>query len=195
MKAKELKFNILMKINISVNPYLLIKMIVLSYIENAKFNGSIEVKNKETEMPKKLEKKVEKSLENIEKNRIEPKKNIVQNVEEKNVDIRINNCFVGATKNNLNEMKNKWDEFKEVNNKSNVSQALGFKFDTSKVSIELEDVNTVLEEFTRSLYTGLVDTDEYVSKLINKLESAGIDKVKEELERQLNDWKIKKQTF
>lgn len=106
--------NILMKINISVNPYLLIKMIVLSYIENAKFNGSIEVKNKETEMPKKLEKKVEKSLENIEKNRIEPKKNIVQNVEEKNVDIRINNCFVGATKNNLNEMKNKWDEF--INN-------------------------------------------------------------------------------
>lgn len=106
--------NILMKINISVNPYLLIKMIVLSYIENAKFNDSIEVKNKETEMPKKLEKKVEKSLENIEKNRIEPKKNIVQNVEEKNVDIRINNCFVGATKNNLNEMKNKWDEF--INN-------------------------------------------------------------------------------
>ena len=28
--------------------------------------------------------------------------------------IRINNCFVGATKNNLNEMKNKWDEF--INN-------------------------------------------------------------------------------
>lgn len=93
------------------------------------------------------------------------------------------------------EPENKWDEFKEVNNKSNVSQALGFKFDPSKVSIELKDVNTVLEEFTRSLYTGLVDTDEYVSKLINKLESAGIDKVKEELERQLNDWKIKKQTF
>ncbi|MDV5111528.1 ABC transporter substrate-binding protein [Clostridium perfringens] len=93
------------------------------------------------------------------------------------------------------EPENKWDEFKEVNNKSNVSQALGFKFDHSKVSIELKDVNTVLEEFTRSLYTGLVDTDEYVSKLINKLESAGIDKVKEELERQLNDWKIKKQTF
>ena len=93
------------------------------------------------------------------------------------------------------EPENKWDEFKEVNNKSNVSQALGFKFEPSKVSIELKDVNTVLEEFTRSLYTGLVDTDEYVSKLINKLESAGIDKVKEELERQLNDWKIKKQTF
>ena len=93
------------------------------------------------------------------------------------------------------EPENKWDEFKEVNNKSNVSQALGFKFDPSKVSIELKDVNTVLEEFTRSLYTGLVDTDEYVSKLINKLESAGIDKVKEELEIQLNDWRIKKQTF
>ena len=106
--------NILMKINISVNPYLLIKMIVLSYIDNAKFNGSIEVKNKEAEMPKKIEEKVEKLSENIKKNRIEPKKNIVQNVEEKNVDIRINNCFVGATKNDLNDMKDKWDEF--INN-------------------------------------------------------------------------------
>ena len=93
------------------------------------------------------------------------------------------------------EPENKWDEFKEVNNNSHVSQALGFKFDTSNVTVELEAVNAVLEEFTRSLYTGLVDTDEYVSKLINKLESAGIDKVKEELEIQLNDWKIKKQTF
>ena len=34
--------NILMKINISVNPYLLIKMIILSYIENAKLNNNIE---------------------------------------------------------------------------------------------------------------------------------------------------------
>ena len=93
------------------------------------------------------------------------------------------------------EPENKWDEFKEVNDNSNVSQALGFKFDTSGVTDELEAVDAVLEEFTRSLYTGLVDTDEYVPKFINKLESAGIDKVKEELERQLNEWKIKKQTF
>ncbi|MDM0446378.1 DUF3502 domain-containing protein [Clostridium perfringens] len=74
-----------------------------------------------------------------------------------------------------------------VNNKSNVYKVLGFKFDTSNVTVELKFVNTVLEEFTKSLYTGLVDTDEYVSKLINKLESAGIDKVKEELERELDN--------
>ena len=106
---------------------------------------------------------------------------------------KIGNAGDFSTKRFVTE--NKWDEFKEVNNNSHVSQALGFKFDTSNVTVELEAVNAVLEEFTRSLYTGLVDTDEYVSKLINKLESAGIDKVKEELEIQLNDWKIKKQTF
>ncbi|WP_300259597.1 ABC transporter substrate-binding protein [Clostridium sp.] len=92
------------------------------------------------------------------------------------------------------EPENKWERFKEINNISNVSQALGFKFDSSKVSVEFDSLYAVFEEFTRSLYTGLVDTEEYVSKLINKLESVGIDKVKEELERQLNDWKIKKQT-
>ena len=56
-----------------------------------------------------------------------------------------------------------------VNSKSNVYKVLGFKFDTSNVTVELESVNTVLEEFTRILYTGLLDTDEYVLKLINKL--------------------------
>lgn len=103
-----------MKINISVNPYLLIKMIVLSYIENAKLNNCIEVNKSHVEIPKKIENKVEKLPKNIEKNKGESQKKFDENVENKNVDIRINNCFVGATKNDLNEMKSKWDEF--INN-------------------------------------------------------------------------------
>ncbi|WP_353886756.1 DUF3502 domain-containing protein [uncultured Clostridium sp.] len=38
-----------------------------------------------------------------------------------------------------------------MNSKSNVYKVLGFKFDTSNVTVELESVNTVLEEFTRIL--------------------------------------------
>lgn len=90
------------------------------------------------------------------------------------------------------EPDDKWKEFERINNNSEVSQALGFEFDSSNVEVEFNSVNTVLEEFKRSLYTGLVDTEEYVEKLNNKLKSAGIDKVKEELERQLNEWKNKK---
>lgn len=60
------------------------------------------------------------------------------------------------------EPENKWERFKEINNISNVSQTLGFKFDSSKVSVEFDSLYAVLEEFIRSLYTGLVDTDEYV---------------------------------
>lgn len=104
--------NILMKINISVNPYLLIKMIILSYIENAKLNNNIEFKNSEVEIPKKIEKFDAKLPKNIENHRIKSFEN--RSADNKSVDIRINNCFVGATKNNLNEMKNKWDEF--INN-------------------------------------------------------------------------------
>lgn len=104
--------NILMKINISVNPYLLIKMIILSYIENAKLNNNIEFKNSEVVMPKKTEKFDAKLSKNIENHKINSFEN--RSADNKSVDIRINNCFVGATKNNLNEMKNKWDEF--INN-------------------------------------------------------------------------------
>lgn len=92
------------------------------------------------------------------------------------------------------EPDDKWEEFKAINDNSKISQALGFKFDSSNVMVEISSINVVLEEFQRSLYTGLVDTEEYVRKLNNKLKSAGIDKVEEELERQLNDWINKKQT-
>ena len=103
--------NILMKINISVNPYLLIKMIVLGYIDKPKLNDKIEKKSNE-ENNKKIEKKIVVEIpKNLEKADVSVEKSLIKKTDNKNVDIRINNCFAEASKNDLNEMKIKWNEF------------------------------------------------------------------------------------
>lgn len=88
-----------------------------------------------------------------------------------------------------NEPETKWDEFKEFNNSAITSPVLGFKFDTSKVSNEIAAINNVLEEFKATIYSGSVDIDEYLTKLNNKLEEQGINKVIEEMQAQLDKWK------
>ena len=48
-----------------------------------------------------------------------------------------------------------------------------------------------LDEFGKSLYTGSVDPEEYLPKLQEKLEATGIDKVIDEMQRQIDEWKTK----
>ena len=80
--------NILMKINISVNPYLIIKMLVLGYMDGAKKDAQID--------------------KNFEKINDVQSRNEQEKTE---VEIRINNCFAEATKNDLLNLKEKWDNF------------------------------------------------------------------------------------
>ena len=95
--------DILMKINISVNPYLIIKMIFLSYTKNAK----IEINKSE----KNIKSNVENLAEVPRKTEVKNEKKLIKNDVMQMVDIRINNCFVNATKNYLNEVKEKWNNF------------------------------------------------------------------------------------
>ncbi|WP_066870714.1 ABC transporter substrate-binding protein [Clostridium mediterraneense] len=87
-----------------------------------------------------------------------------------------------------NEPLTKWDEFKEFNDKAKESPALGFKFDTKKVSNEIAAINNVLEEYKATLYSGSVDNKEYVEKLNKKLKEQGLDKVIAEMQSQIDAW-------
>lgn len=91
-----------------------------------------------------------------------------------------------------NEPERKWDEFKEFNEKAKKSPLLGFEFNSENLEGDLNSINIVTEEFKRSLYSGMVDIEEYLAKFNNKLKSAGIDKVREEVEKQVNTWKKQK---
>ncbi|MFR5264806.1 ABC transporter substrate-binding protein [Clostridium sp.] len=88
-----------------------------------------------------------------------------------------------------NEPETKWDEFKKFNDEAKLSPALGFKFNSQKVTTEIAAVNNVLEEFKATLYSGSVDIDDYLGKLNAKLKAQGLDKIIAEMQSQIDAWK------
>ena len=112
------------------------------------------------------------------------------NPEQKNYDVpyfSLGNLFI--TYKLEGEPDTKWDEFKEFNDNSIMSPALGFKFDSSSVTNEIAAINNVMEEFKSAIYSGSVDVDEYLGKLNAKLKEQGIDRVIEEMQKQIDEWK------
>lgn len=113
------------------------------------------------------------------------------NTDQKNYDVSyfsLGNLFL--TYKLEGEPEDKWEEFKEFNDDSEVSPALGFKFDSSNVTTEIAAINNVLEEFKSTIYSGSVDVDEYLEKLNTKLEEQGIQKVIDEMQKQIDEWKV-----
>lgn len=72
-----------------------------------------------------------------------------------------------------------------------VLSLLGFKFNTENVSNQISAINNVLQEFERALYTGSIDPEVGLNDLNKKLNDSGINEVKEEIQKQLNEWKAK----
>ena len=110
--------NLINKININVDPYLLIKITLLGYMDigsKTEFSeNKIEIKEEKVievpEVKKKEEKVKEEPTINIDKN-VEVSKSIGGSVSDKLVDIRINNCFVNASKIYLKSLQEAWKNF------------------------------------------------------------------------------------
>ncbi len=103
-KLKELAFelaSISNYINININPYLLIEITLLNYFPGNNSNSTI---SKDTPLfpPKDEKPKIESSPTTLTK----PKEEL-----EKLINIRINNCFYGATKENLQVVRGYWPDF------------------------------------------------------------------------------------
>lgn len=94
---------------------------------------------------------------------------------------------------NPEDPENKWEEFRKFNESGKPSPILGFNFDTSKVTTEIASLQNVKEEFWSAIMTGTVDTEEYTAKAIEKFKAAGLDRVMEEAQRQLDEWRASKQ--
>ena len=86
------------------------------------------------------------------------------------------------------EPATKWEEFEKFNAEAKVSPALGFKFNPENVSTEVSALNNAYREFRSMLITGSVDIDEYIGKLNEKLNAQGLEKVKAEMQKQLDEW-------
>ncbi|UPG62610.1 ABC transporter substrate-binding protein [Metabacillus endolithicus] len=81
-----------------------------------------------------------------------------------------------------------WEKMVELNESAEKSAALGFIFDTSPVKTELAAVTNVISQFKASIENGVVDPETELPKYQEKLKQAGIDKIIEEKQKQLDKW-------
>ena len=72
------------------------------------------------------------------------------------------------------------------------SEILGFGFDPEPVKVEMAQTQSVFAEFVPALFTGSVEVDEYLDEFIQKLRLAGSDKIVDEMNRQLDEWRANK---
>ena len=82
-----------------------------------------------------------------------------------------------------------WEKFREFNDSAIPSETLFFEMDTSEIEEEIAAVRKVAEKFYPALMTGSVDVDEYLPLYREELRNAGIEKIREELQKQLTQWK------
>lgn len=71
----------------------------------------------------------------------------------------------------------------------NKSKLIGFTADTSKISNKFAQIKAVKTEYTQGLLTGAIENHEaYYNEFMQKLEMAGIEEVKAELQRQVDEF-------
>lgn len=90
------------------------------------------------------------------------------------------------------EPLDKWSDFKDYNDSAVASPSFGFDFNTDPVKTQISGFRNVLSEYGASLYTGSVEPSEYLPKLEKKLQATGIDDVKAEMQKQIDEWKVTK---
>lgn len=149
--------------NVSIDPYIILQMIVLSYMKKDQnyFPG-----NKTVDNILKEEKNIEevKSQDNIDNKDNEKTSKREQNDYESQIkilkNIRINNCFVGANKNDLLSSKNMWKEV--INNLSTTDKNL-FMCVTDTNIVAASDNYFILETLSDS-------SAALINKQFNKIE-------------------------
>lgn len=80
------------------------------------------------------------------------------------------------------------EQLEEYNKSARKSVALGFSYDSSNVTNELAALGTVTAKYRRGLESGSLDPETELPKFIEELNSAGIDTVVEEKQKQLDEW-------
>lgn len=81
-----------------------------------------------------------------------------------------------------------WTQMHEFNTGGKTSKAFGFAFDATPVTSEVSAVKNTIDEYGTALGSGLMDPAEKYDEFLEKLDSAGINAIIEEAQRQLDEW-------
>ncbi|BBI31173.1 ABC transporter substrate-binding protein [Cohnella abietis] len=104
-----------------------------------------------------------------------------------------NGWIIGNQLNNYlldNEKDDKYEEYVTFNKTAERSPLLGFNFNPDPVKTQVAAFNTIWDEYKDILRTGAVDPGPIVQKRNGKLEKAGLQQIADEVQKQLDAWKV-----
>lgn len=84
-----------------------------------------------------------------------------------------------------------WEATDTLNREAQVSPLRGFTFDPTNVQSELAQLGAVVKEYANGQF-GAKDIDAYIAERNAKMEQAGLSKVMEETQKQIDAWKASK---
>ena len=80
-----------------------------------------------------------------------------------------------------------WEQTKKVNSDAPFSKLTGFKPDLSKIKLEISQIETVKSKYS-SVDRGYEEVASYKDAYLKEMTSAGVDKVVEELQKQVDEF-------
>ena len=81
-----------------------------------------------------------------------------------------------------------YDAWVESNHNCTMSAAMGFTFDSAKVSNEIAACTNVVNQYYNTIVLGLGDTEKLLADFRAELHAAGIDAIIAEKQAQLDAW-------
>ncbi|WP_287715039.1 DUF3502 domain-containing protein [Blautia sp.] len=81
-----------------------------------------------------------------------------------------------------------WEETKKENESALKSKAFGFTYDSTQVANELAALTNVKAQYAAALGSGSVNPEEVLPKFNEELKKAGIEKVIQTKQEQLDKW-------
>lgn len=83
---------------------------------------------------------------------------------------------------------NVWEKMDEFNKSATVSKAMGFTFDNAPVKTEYAACSAVLTQYRVALECGAMDPDQTLKEFNDALYAAGLQKIMDEKQKQLDEW-------
>lgn len=81
-----------------------------------------------------------------------------------------------------------WEDTQTFNLTAPVSETLYFPFDDSRVTVQIQEIESILSKYTEGLETGQLDPDYYLPEMLSLLTEAGVNEVLAEIQKQYDQW-------
>jgi len=93
----------------------------------------------------------------------------------------------------VSEQPDKWEQMSAFNESAEISSTLGWTFNAEPVKNEIATLKAAVTQYNAAIATGTVDYDTYYPKMKTALERAGLQKVIDEVKKQIQSFKAANQ--